>query len=146
MTNTTVIDQHPDLLELRARYDRAAETPQARLLEGATFLAGLYTAVSPWVVGFSTMSDLAVTNLIVGVALAILALGFASAYGRTHNLAWTTPLIGVWVVITQWVILGSAAPGGIIINNVITGGVIVLLGLGMAGLGMMAQRGGSAGH
>jgi hypothetical protein len=40
MTNTTSSEQHPDLMELRARYDRAAETPAARALEGFTFLAG----------------------------------------------------------------------------------------------------------
>ena len=139
-TNTTAIDQHPDLMELRARYERVAETPQARVLEGCTLLAGLYTAISPWVVGFSSMRDIAVTNLIVGIALAVLALGFATAYGRTHNLAWVTPLIGVWVLITQWVILGSAVPGGVIINNVVTGGVIIVLGLGMAALGVRPQR------
>jgi SPW repeat len=73
--NHTVIDEHPDLVELRARYDRASETPQARALEGLTFLAGLYTAISPWVIGFNHLSDVAVSNLIVGAALVVLALG-----------------------------------------------------------------------
>ncbi|MFD2415698.1 SPW repeat protein [Amycolatopsis pigmentata] len=140
MTNTTSIEQHPDLMELRARYDRAAETPVARALEGFTFLAGLYTAVSPWVVGFTNHSDVATNNLIVGLALAVLAIGFASAYGRTHNLAWVAPIIGVWTIIVPWVVLGSPVPVNMIVNNVITGGVAVLLGLAMAATGARTGR------
>jgi len=139
-TTTTAIDEHPDLVALRARYDRAAETPQARMLEGLTFLAGLYTAISPWVIGFNHFTDVAVSNLIVGAAMVMLAAGFASAYGRTHNLAWVTPLIGVWVVITPWIVLGSPVPLSTILSNVITGGVIVLLGAGVAALGAKPAR------
>jgi len=137
---TTTIDEHPDLVALRARYDQAAETPQARMLEGLTFLAGLYTAISPWVIGFNHLSDVAVSNLIVGTALAMLAMGFASAYGRTHNLAWVAPLIGVWVIITPWIVLGSPVPLSMILSNVITGGVTVLLGLGISALGVRSAR------
>jgi hypothetical protein len=140
MTNTTSIEQHPDLMALRARYDRAAETPTARALEGLTFLAALYTAVSPWVVGFTNHSDVAINNLIVGLALAVLAIGFASAYGRTHNLAWVAPIIGVWTIIVPWVVLGSPVPVNVIVNNVITGGITVLLGLAMAATGTRAGQ------
>jgi len=137
MANTATIEQHPDLRELRARYDWAAEKPSARALEGLTIMAGLYAAISPWVIGFYRFTDVTVNNLIVGLALSVLALGFASAYGRTHNVAWVAPLIGVWLVITPWVILRGPAPFGMWISNVIVGGVIVLVGLAMLGLGQM---------
>jgi hypothetical protein len=94
MVNTTSIEQHPDIVELRARYERTAETPQARILEGLTFLAGVYLAISPWVITFNDRAPITVNDLIIGVALAVLALGFTSAYSRTHNLAWVTPLLG----------------------------------------------------
>jgi hypothetical protein len=48
------IEEHPDLAALRLRYERAAETRVAQLVDGLTFLAGLYAAVSPWVAGFNT--------------------------------------------------------------------------------------------
>jgi hypothetical protein len=48
--------------------------------------------------------------------------------------------IGIWVVVSQWVIQQSSVTGGIIINNVITGGVIALLGLAAGGMVMAASR------
>lgn len=47
------IDQHPDLLALRASFDRAAESTIAHFTFGLALLAGLYVAASPWIVGFS---------------------------------------------------------------------------------------------
>lgn len=143
MTNTTMIEQHPDLMELRARYDRVAETTPARALEGCTLLGGLYLAISPWIVGFNHLTDITVNNLITGLALSVMALGFAWAYGRTHNVTWVAPLIGVWTIIAPWVIRQSGATIGPIISNVIIGALIVLLGAGMVMLGQkpgMAAR------
>lgn len=139
MANVTTLERRPDLVRSRARYDRVSETPRARLVEGLTFLAGLYTAISPWVVGFNHVTNVTVNNLIVGLALAVLAIGFAAAYGRTHNLAWVAPVIGVWTIIVPWVILGSSVPVGIIVSNVITGGVTVSLGLGIATMTKMSR-------
>ncbi|GIH22749.1 hypothetical protein Aph01nite_10590 [Acrocarpospora phusangensis] len=121
---------HPDIQELRAKYERAAETPAGKAVAGLIFLAGLYLAISPFVVGFSGFTSLTGNNLIVGIAVAMLALGFASAYGRTHGLAWVAPLIGIWTIISPWVISGDVATTATIWNNVVTGAVILLLGLG----------------
>jgi hypothetical protein len=140
MVNSTSIEQHPDIMELRARYERAAETPQARVLEGFTFLAGVYAAVSPWVISFNNRTPIAVNDLIIGVALAVLALGLTTAYSRTHNLAWVTPVLGAWLIITPWVILDGPAPTGMVISNVIAGGVALLFGIGMTALEAMGVR------
>ncbi len=126
----TAIHEHPDLAELQARYDRMALTPSAQFVEGLTLLAGLYLAISPWVVGFpSGSSDLRVTNLVCGAVVALLAVGYAAAYGRTHGLSWVTPIIGAWTIVAPWVVLGSHVNSGTIVSNVITGAVIVILGI-----------------
>jgi hypothetical protein len=127
---------HPDIAQLRAKFDAAAETQTAQVVEGLTFLTGLYLAISPWVVGFNGFSTLTGNNLIVGVAMALLAVGFASAYGRTHGIAWVTPLIGVWTIIAPWIVSGDVASTATIWNNVVTGAVAVLLGLGAMSFGM----------
>ena len=139
MANKSMLEEHPDLLELRSRYDRAAETVPGRLLEGLMVLAGLYTAISPWVVGFNHFTDVAVTNLITGLILAVLAAGFAAAYGRTHNLAWVAPVLGAWTIVVPWVVEGSPVPVSLIISNVITGGIAVLLGIGMVAMPRAAR-------
>jgi hypothetical protein len=139
MVNTTSIEQHPDIVELRARYERTAETPQARVMEGITFLAGVYIAISPWVVTFNDHTPIAVNDLIIGVALAVLALGLTSAYSHTHNLAWVTPILGAWTIVAPWVILSSSGPDGIWISNVAAGAVALVAGLGMTSLEAMGS-------
>lgn len=132
---TEAMTSHPDLAELRATYDAAAETPTAQAVDGLTVLTGLYLAVSPWVVGFHRFTTLTANDLIVGVALALLALGFASAYGRTHGIAWVAPVIGVWTIIAPWVVSGHVATAATIWSNVLAGILAVVLGLGAMALG-----------
>ncbi|WP_252844986.1 SPW repeat protein [Actinoallomurus purpureus] len=135
------MEKHPDIAELRARYDRVAETTSAHMVDGLTFLSGLYLAISPWVIGFhARTTTLTVNNLLTGLAVTMLAVGFATAYGRTHGVAWVVPLIGVWTIIAPWVIRGSMATMSTILNNVITGALILLFGVGAAGMGMMSNR------
>ncbi|MFI7131106.1 SPW repeat protein [Nonomuraea sp. NPDC050153] len=132
--------QHPDIAALRAQYDMAAESPSGQSVSGLTFLSGLYLAISPWVVGFFGHTTLTVNNLITGIALALLAAGIASAYGRVHGLAWVIPIIGVWTIIAPWVLPPHGASGGTIINNVITGIVIAACGLACVVLGTMSKH------
>lgn len=62
MSVRSVVDmgQHPDVVALRARHDRAAETAPAQTAEGLILLGGLYLAVSPWGVS----GDVATTSTI----------------------------------------------------------------------------------
>ena len=55
-------------------------------------------------------------------------------------MAQVAPLIGAWVVITPWIVLGSPVPLSMILSNVITGGVTVLLGAGVAALGAVPRH------
>lgn len=134
--------QHPDIMELRARYEQAAARPLAQLADGLVFLTGLYLAISPWVVGFSGMHSIAVNDLITGIALALID-GLASAYGRTHGMAWVAPIVGIWTIITPWVIRGgvaSTATAGTIANNVAVGAVAVVIGLAAMSVAMTSRR------
>jgi SPW repeat-containing protein len=124
------LHEHPDLAQMQARYDWLAARPGAQFVEGATLLAGLYLAISPWVVGFqSGAGDLRITDLVCGITVALLAVGYAAAYGRTHGLSWVTPVIGAWTIVAPWVVLGSDVNAGTILSNVITGALIVILGI-----------------
>src|SRR5262249_20024972 len=100
------IDHHPDLMALRARYERVAESMSAHFTFGLSLLAGLYVAASPWIVGFSATSSLATSNLLAGIAVAFLAYGFATALDRAHGMTWTLPVLGAWVVVSPWILQG----------------------------------------
>ncbi|MEU8663386.1 SPW repeat protein [Actinoplanes philippinensis] len=120
---------HPDLLEMQARYERAAASGPAVITDGTTLLAGLWLAISPWVVGFDlTAPGVRVSNLVMGIAVAVTALGLTLMPQRMVRLSWASAVIGAWVVVSQWIIERSASSTSIMINNVLTGAVIMVLG------------------
>ncbi|MGE2814830.1 SPW repeat protein [Mycobacterium heidelbergense] len=123
------IDHHPDLLALRARYERVAESMSAHVTFGLALLTGLYVAVSPWIIGFSETRSLAMCDLIVGIAVAFLAYGFASALDRAHGMTWTLPVLGVWVIVSLWVLPGFSPTASMIWSNVVGGALLTFLGL-----------------
>ena len=135
------IEQHPDILDLRARYERAATNPGVQGAEALAILAGLYLAISPWVAGFNQFSTLTVNNLITGIGYAMLMAGFGSAYERTHAMAWAATLIGAWTIVTPWVVAGNVHTTRTIINNCVTGGVATFLGLMVVGVAMSGRKG-----
>ncbi|MEU2158487.1 SPW repeat protein [Streptomyces sp. NPDC019396] len=134
MTTHPSIEQHPDLAEMRARFERATSTPRAQAIETLALLTGLYLAASPWIAGFNGLTTLAVTNLITGVAYVLCMSGVGSAYERTHAMAWCAIVIGAWTIISPWVVAGGVATTGTIVNNVIVGVLALCLGLAMAAM------------
>ena len=144
-TGQTNIEHHPDLMELRARFEQGTTRSGVQGAEALGILTGLYLAASPWIAGFNGFSTLAVNNLITGIGYAMLMAGFGSAYERTHGMAWAAILIGVWTCVTPWAVAGNVHTHRTIVSNCVTGGVAILLGLivaGAAGRSGMSRRGG----
>lgn len=131
-THRAPIEEHPDLMDLRARHDRAAATPRAQLIEAMAMLTGLYLAASAWIVGFNGFTTLTVTNLIAGIAYMLLLGGLGNSYERTHSMAWAAAAIGVWTCIAPWVVAGDVAHTRSITSNLITGAIATLLALAAA--------------
>lgn len=130
------IEKHPDVALLRQRYDEIAETPIAQSADGLTFLAGVYLAMSPWLVGFTTHSAMTASNLITGISIALLALGFAAAYAYMHRMAWVAPILGVWAIVSPWLVTGGTPSGEAITSNIIVGALCVVFTLAMMSTGM----------
>ncbi|WP_405829272.1 SPW repeat protein [Streptomyces sp. NBC_01176] len=131
-THRAPIEEHPDLMGLRARHDRAATTPRAQMIEALALLAGLYIAASPWICGFLGATQLAVTNLIAGIAYMLLLGGLGSSYERTHSMAWAAAVIGIWTCVAPWVVAGDVAHTRSITSNLIAGAVATLIALAAA--------------
>lgn len=145
--STSQIDTHPDLMALRGRYAEASAKPMAGLIEGLCLLTGLYLAISPWVVNFAGFTNLKFSNVITGIALAVLAMGFGSVLERTVGLGWVAIAIGVWTIVAPWAIAGpDASTTHTIVNNAIVGGIACLLGLATMGLGALGGRKSRASH
>lgn len=134
------ISQHPDLLALRARYERVAERPAARIVDGLIVLAGLYVALSPWIVGFDGDPRLARSNLVAGAVVALLGLSFGWAFERTHGTAWLCPVLGAWTIASLWLVQGSTPGSATLVSNVVAGMVVIVLGVAVVVLGRPGGR------
>jgi len=122
------ITTHPDVGEMRDRYARMLGGRDVALVDGPVFLLGLYCATSPWILHFTTSQPALVThNLIMGIAIGLLALGFTRAPERMYGLSWAMSAIGVWLIISPWVV-GESPDAGVIVSNIIIGGLAVVLG------------------
>ena len=130
------METHPDIAELRARYDEFGESTVPQVAEGLLCLSGLYAAASPWIVGFSGQTSLMMCNLLAGLAVALLAVGHATTYGRTHGIAFVAPLLGVWLIVSPWLVSGVTTTTGMIWSNVVVGACVLVLGAGTMGMGL----------
>ncbi|NBE54296.1 SPW repeat protein [Streptomyces boluensis] len=127
------ITAHPDVPEMRDRYARMLGGRDVALVDGPVFLLGLYCAVSPWILHYTTSQpQLVAHNLIVGIAISLLALGFTRAPERMYGLSWACCAMGAWMIIAPWIV-GTSPDTGVVVNNIIIGALAVVLGLLCAG-------------
>lgn len=140
MTEQAHMARHPDLIELRKRYDAASASPVAEGAAGVALLGALFLAASPWIVGFSALTAITVTNLIAGVALAVLVIALTAGYARLHGLTFVVPAIGLWTIVAPWAVVGTMNVTRTIYTNCIAGGALLLLGLVMLAVGFLRAR------
>ena len=133
------IELHPDILALRAGYDRVAESTVAQLTFGLTLLTAMYTALAPWIVGYDAFGGLTVNDLVVGGAIALLSLCFSFALDRAHGMTWTLPIFGVWLIVSPWVFVAGPTTG-MIWSHVISGAIVTVLGVTAMYFGMRVRN------
>lgn len=140
MTEQAHMARHPDLIELRRRYDAASASPVSEGAAGLALLGAIYLAASPWITGFNALTPITVSNLITGGALVALVLALTGAYGRMHGLTFVVPAVGIWTVVAPWAIVGAMDTTRTIWSNAFVGGAIVLFGLIMLVTGFLRAR------
>ncbi|MFI9605492.1 SPW repeat protein [Streptomyces sp. NPDC004069] len=133
--HSTGMSSHPEIIEMRERLERTAASNRAIVVEGLVVLAGVYAAISPWVVHFTGQPTVTVNNLIIGITVALVGLGLTMAPERMFRLAWLLVPLGIWLIITPWVVPAAhGSRAGIIWNNAWVGAITALLGLAAMGL------------
>ncbi|MFD7704754.1 SPW repeat protein [Streptomyces caelestis] len=134
------ITSHPDAPEMRARYDRMLGGRDVALVDGPVFLLGLYCAVSPWILHYTTSQPALVThNLIVGIAIGLLGLGFTAAPARMYGLSGAMCALGLWMIASPWIV-GSDPDAGVIWNNIVIGALTLILGTACAATAVKSAR------
>ncbi|AEY87459.1 hypothetical protein SHJG_2184 [Streptomyces hygroscopicus subsp. jinggangensis 5008] len=118
---------------MRDRYARMLGGRDVALVDGPVFLLGLYCAASPWILHYTASQPALMThNLIMGIAIGLLALGFTRAPERMYGLSWAMCALGIWMIIAPWIV-GSGPDTGVVINNIVIGALALVLGLICAG-------------
>jgi len=99
---------------------------QVQVASGLDVLAAIWLFISAFVVaGGPTM---AWNNIVLGVIVFILAACRAFGAYRQAWISWVNAVLGIWVVIAPWVLLGTPSRA-IIWNNVITGAVVIVFAI-----------------
>jgi hypothetical protein len=140
---------HPELAEMREWLEHTGSSSNSAIaVEGLILLAGVYAAISPWVIHFSAAEpSLTASNLIVGITVALIGFALTLAPDRMLRVAWMVAPLGLWLIISPWVATAAhGARAGIIWSNCLVGAVTFLLGLAAMGLTIGRSRRNTAHH
>jgi hypothetical protein len=100
---------------------------QIQAVSGLDVVAGIWLLISPWVLRFASHAASAPANDVVfGVMIAALALIRASGAYDAAWISWVNAVLGLWVMISPWV-LGYAHNRVAMWDNVIVGMVVIVL-------------------
>jgi hypothetical protein len=93
-------------------------------------LAGLLAVIAPFVLGFSTMTAMLWSNLIVGILLIIFGVWAAVSdrMSTDRTLDWINAILGLWLLISPFVLGGSAVMAALW-SDVVLGIVALVLGV-----------------
>ncbi len=123
------LSQHPDVVALQRRYGGALTSRSTAVGEGVLALGAAWVAIAPFAVGFAVNSlAMTVHNVIVGLIVVALGLRLAGAAERS-GMSWIAVPLGVWMIISPFVVSLAASTPGLIWSNVVGGAVVVLAGI-----------------
>lgn len=107
---------------------------QASWQDGVTFILGLWLIVSPWILGFTATVAAFWNAIVLGIAIAAFSLAAFVWYREWEE--WIDGALGLWLVISPWVLGFAAAAYAAMVNFVVVG----LIAMGMAAWSLYEHR------
>ena len=107
----------------------------SRLASTLNVLAGIWLIISSWVLGFSDMQVPFWDTLIVGIVVLVLAAMRLGTPG-TAGLSWLNFLVGIWLIISPWVL--GFAPNSAVMGSSTAASNAVILGILVGIFGLWA--------
>jgi hypothetical protein len=104
-----------------------AASRSAAMASGLNIIAGLWLIISPWVLNYSQQNNAVWDAVVIGSAIAILALARTAAPRQFEQLSWVNVLLGAWMVIAPFVLVYNAVGSttGIYWNDIVTGLIVI---------------------
>ncbi len=96
---------------------------------GTNVLLGVWLTVSPWVLNYSEQDNAAWNQVIIGLAIAVMALVRTASPANFSELSWTNFVLGAWLIVAPFVLpLSETSPSEPVYwNNVIVGVLVLIL-------------------
>ncbi len=97
----------------------------ARTLGWCVVIAGIWEALAPFILGFSSIPVALWNAMIVGVVLIVLAViaVYSQKSGTVKTMEWINAVLGLWLILAPFILGYTASPRA----NDITVGVIVIV-------------------
>jgi hypothetical protein len=100
----------------------------ARTASILNILAGIWLIIAPFIVGFGGLTAPMVNSVVLGAVVLILAAIRTANPLRGQGLSWINLLLGIWLIISPWVV-GFASAAAATRNTVIFGIVVGILAI-----------------
>jgi hypothetical protein len=108
------------------------------LLSEADVLLGFWVVISPFLLPFHHSAPANWNNVVIGWAIALVALVRLSSIHKHPGWSWGAAVLGFWLVISPFV-LGFASVPAALWNNLIAGALVLVPACGNA---VSAEKGG----
>lgn len=103
------------------------ELQMARVASIGNVLAGLWLIAAPFVLGFQAVQVAEWNHIVIGAAVAIIAIIRASDPDHRAAMSWTNVVLGVWLIASPWV-LNYNGVNDAQTNSIVMGVIVILLG------------------
>lgn len=97
---------------------------QETAIDWANLVAGVVLAATPWLFGYAGAAAPQWNALIVGVVIALVAIGALVSFRQWEE--WVNLVLGLWVIISPWV-LGFSGMRNAMVSHVVLGIIIAVL-------------------
>ncbi len=99
--------------------------PQARVPSSLNIIAGIWLIIAPWVLRYGFVRP-TWNDVILGIAIALVAAVRVSGTYRYPQLSWANVLLGIWLIVAPFVL--GYGPNPAVWNDIILGIIVIVLG------------------
>lgn len=90
----------------------ATSQSNARTASGINVIAGIWLIIAPWALGYSNIDAAVWNDVLVGIAVVILAGIRTATPNRSTGVSWANVALGVWLIIAPFILqYGAYAMG-----------------------------------